>query len=66
MGGEDLIDLIKNFNQFAHLDNCYMLTVEAMNHFGTSFAVKISPGKQDKYHCLVAMKTTSLQHFLTA
>ena len=49
-------------DQFAYLDNFYMLTVEAMNHFGTLFAVKISPGKQDKYH-LVAIKTTSLQHF---
>ena len=32
-----------------------------MNHFGTWFAVEISPGKQDKYHYLVAIKTTSLQ-----
>ena len=43
-----------------------MLTVEAMKHFGTWFAVKISPAKQDKYHHLVAIKTSSLQHFPTA
>ena len=48
-------------NQFPYLDNCYLLTIQVMNHFGTLFAVKISPGKQDKYHYLVAIKTTSLQ-----
>ena len=38
-----------------------MLTIQVMNHFVTWFAVKISPGKQDKYHYLVAIKTTSLK-----
>ena len=40
----------------------YMLTVEAMHHFGAWFAVKISPRKQDKYNYLVAINRTSLQH----
>ena len=70
MVGEDLINIIYSriVNQFAYLDNCYMymLTVEAMNPFGTWFAVEISPGKQDKYHHLVAINTASLQHFPTA